>query len=123
MPYEIDYLEDEKIVTIRNTGEVTFTDFLEQTKEAAELARRKDARLFLSDNILLENKAKIFEIYKLPEIYDALGASRRNKLAVLIAKEGPITKDARFFETICLNRGWNVKLFTSYNEAKGWLKE
>jgi len=112
MPYEIDYLEDEKIITIKNTGELTFTDFLEQTKEAVELARRKNARLFLSNNLLLENKAKTFEIYDLPKIYDELGASRSNKMAVLITEGGHIAKDARFFETICLNRGWNVRLFT-----------
>jgi hypothetical protein len=123
MPYEIDYLEDEKIVTIKNRGEILFEDLLEQTKEALELARRKNATLFLSDNILLENKAKTFEIYELPKIYDELGASRNNKLAVLIRKGGHTTKDARFFETICLNRGWNVRLFTSYDDAKAWLKE
>ena len=123
MPYKIDYLEDEKIITIKNTGEITFADFLEQTRKALELARTKNARLFLSDNILLENKAKLSEIFKLPKIYDEIGASRRNKLAVLITKRASMAKDAQFFETICLNRGWNVKVYTNYNEAIVWLKE
>jgi hypothetical protein len=123
MPYHIDYWEDEKIIMIKDTGESFYNDFVQQSKEALALARSKNARLFFSDCILLENKASIFDIYNLPKVYDEIGASRLNRLALLIKADSPDAAVFRFYETACRNRGWNVKVFTNYDEAMAWLKQ
>jgi hypothetical protein len=123
MPYEIDYLEDEQIIILKHTGEATFVDVVERCKKAAELAKKKSATLFFLDCTLMELKSTASELFNLPKLYDEIGVPRESKLALLLAEKSPIAEDILFYETVCQTRGYNVRVFTSYDEAMAWLKK
>lgn len=124
MPYIINFIEDQGIVTITNTGKVTHEDFVKQTQEAIELARMKETGLFLSELTHLTNKITTLEIFRFPEIYEGFGVSRASRLAVLIPGAEKCTsfyEDMNFFETVCQNRGWVVRIFNDRDAAVEWL--
>jgi hypothetical protein len=123
MPYRIGYLEDEGIVTIENTGNVTYKEFMEQSREALELARKKNTQLCLSDCTHLVVQAYTIEVFDFfPAIYEKIGMSRTSKLAVLMSKDAVTARDMEFFETVCLNRGWLIRIFKDKGTAIEWLR-
>jgi hypothetical protein len=122
MPYKIDLSEDEGIVVITNTGRLTYESIEKMSLEALEIARSNNARLFLSDCTSLSNPIGVLEAYKIPELYDEISAQKgKNKLAILLADDFTITEEIRLFETVCVNRGRMVKIFTCKNTAVEWL--
>ncbi len=119
MAAEISYL-DEGIVRIRLAGPQTLADYRKQTEEALELARRKKATLFLVEGQAV-NTASTLEIFAMPAMYDELGAPRSAKVAIVMPQDSPSSGDIRFLETVCVNRGFNVKIFPAEPPAIDWL--
>ena len=122
MAWDVRYLEDKNIICIVNKGPSTYQDYEEQTSKALELDKVHNTHLFLSDNSEATNVAEIMDIYKLPALYDELGSCRINKLAVIVPKFSDKNEAYEFYETICNNRGWNVKLFHDKQDAIEWLQ-
>ena len=61
------------------------------------------------------------DIYGVPSQWEALGANRNNKLALVVPKGGRMWEDADFYATTCRNQGWQVALFSQRKEAIDWL--
>lgn len=122
MAWDVKYLADEKIINIVNKASLTSKDYVEQLIKALELAKKHNTHLFLSDNREATNKAAIFEIFYLPAFFDKFGADKRNKLGVIVPKSSDKNESYEFFETVCINRGWNVKLFRGKQNAIEWLR-
>ncbi len=121
MPYKINYLEKEEIVEVVSFGNLTIVDFMNQGKEAIELALEKKTNLFFADDTDVVGPIDISVIISIPGFWDRFGAPRTNRLAVLISKDETLHKDFIFFETVCLNRAWNVRLFEKKEDAHEWL--
>ena len=122
MPFTISYQEDERIVIIENVGNIPYKDLVQQTDEALELGRIKDTRLYLADCIRLVVQADAFEVFNFfPAIYEKIGAPRNSRLAVLMSEDAVTAKDMEFYETICRNRGWQIRVFKDKGTAMEWL--
>jgi hypothetical protein len=51
-----------------------------------------------------------------------LDADRGARAALILPPSGTAEeKDARFYETVCRNWGWNVNVFSDRNQAIRWL--
>ena len=122
MPYTVNFLDSEGIVTVVNSGVLEYKDYSEQAREAHELSLTKDSYLFLADCTKMVNNADLFEILDLPGLYERIKVSRSIKVAVLLSEDAATNEDIRFYETVCLNRGWNVKVFSNQDSALVWLK-
>jgi hypothetical protein len=121
MPYTINFLDKEGIVEIVSFGKLTIEDFINQGKEAIELALKKNTNLFLADDSDIVGPVKISVIISLPDFWERFSAPRTNRMAVLISKDETLHEDFNFFENVCINRGWNVKLFDNKEDAIEWL--
>ena len=121
MPYTINYLEDEGIVEVVSVGNLTIEDFINQGKEAIELALKKNTNLFFADNSDMVGPVNISVIISIPDFWERFSASRTNKMAMLISKDKSLHEDFNFFENVCRNRGWNVNLFEKKEDAFKWL--
>jgi hypothetical protein len=119
MGYEV--FADENIIYIVNEVIQTIKDYMDQTVKAMELAKEHEIHLFLSDNTKATNIAKLIELFNLPEMYEKGKANRMNRLAVITPKSNYDIENYEFFETICRNRAWNVKLFRDKQNAIEWL--
>ena len=93
-----------------------------KTGKALELDKEHNTHLFLSDHSEAINKATIFEIFYLPALYDKLGANRVNKLGIIVPTSADENENYEFYETLCVNRRWNVKLFSDKHDVIEWLR-
>ena len=122
MPYEVEYNSELGIVEFTFTGSVTGEEFGRATIEGIDLAKAKDTKLFLIDDSDLQDAGSVIDLYNLPRLYEKLGLERGSRGAVVLpTASSKAAEDARFHETVCLNRGWQVKVFTDRQEAIDWL--
>jgi len=121
MPFEIKFLGEKGIVSIENRGELTYDELIEQTKEAINLGHENNSRLFLTDFSHVKVQTSMMEVFQFPEIYEQLGMNQMSKIAVLVSETELKTEELKFYETICLNRGWQIKIFLQKEPAIEWL--
>lgn len=105
------------------SGQLTKQEALEATAETlAQAAATGDGPyLFLSDFLDAESVQSTLDLHSTPSEWEATGVSRASKLALIVPKGGKGWEDARFYETTCRNRGWQVAVFSQRQEAMDWL--
>ena len=81
-------------------------------------ALQHNATRILSDETDLVYRIGTFDVFASAKAL-AENAPRIVRAALVV---NPVQiKDARFFETVAINRGLDVRMFTSFEEAKTWL--
>ena len=122
MPWTVDYISELGIVNSTYVGNVTADEFRMGTVRSLNLARENNTRLFLIDDSKWEGGTSVFDLYKLPALFIELGFERGSKGALILPPSGNAeSTDAHFFETVCVNQGWLVKVFADRQEAINWL--
>jgi len=115
----ITYLEDEGIVWVRTSGTYVLAAEIETLKKALEMARGKNCKKLLFDHRKARVVAPTMESFDRPSVYRGLGFDSSFRVASLLTD---ICEDLRFYETVCVNRGWNMKVFDDFDSAMGWLE-
>ena len=123
MPYEVKLLEDKGIVVIENKGDLTYDELVKQSQDAISIIHDKKAYLILTDFSNVGVDAKITDIYQFPEIYEQFGLTKMSKIAVLVSAKEVSTEQLTFYENICINRGWQIKIFLKKESALEWLEK
>lgn len=121
MPWSAEYSPDDLIV-ITHSGIMTRQDYRTEATEVLQLARDRDIRRFLVDNTTLEPTLGAADIYDFPRIYDELAADRAARIAVISSPQDAVRRNLQFYETVCVNRGYNVRLFDTREQALDWLR-
>ena len=121
MQWHIEFLDEFKAVSIRYTGSSNADLFKKSFEECAVTAREKGARGFLVDTTALEPALTAGDIYEFPAVYDRLPVDRKTRFALLRPKNPHILKNLAFFETVCRNRGYIVKILDDRDSALKWL--
>ena len=122
MAWQTQYLPDQEIILVKNSGKNTYQDFIDRTRELATLSEETQVFRILSDNVEMDTAMGMIAIYELPKIYQKVGLSIKNKIAVLISPEDTRIDSFTFYETVCLNRGYRSRIFFRYEDAINWLK-
>ena len=66
--------------------------------------------------------ASTFSVFQLPnQLYAEEGASHGIRIAVVVPADPAIRDLAKFYESACLNRGWQVCVLESRDAAMAWL--
>jgi hypothetical protein len=111
-----------RIIELVYTGNTTGLDLRESTSKAIALDKEKGSLKFLVDATEIELTASIFDLYDLPaRHYHEENLDRQSHVAVILPKRPKEQKDAQFYETACVNRGWFVKLVSNREEGIDWL--
>ena len=122
MPSTVEHNPELGIVEYKFVGRVTGDEIKKTTILGFDLARTNNTNLFLIDDSELEDAGSVVDLYNLPTLYEEQGLERGSKGAVVLpTANAKVAEDARFHETVCLNRGWQVKVFTDRQEAIDWL--
>ena len=110
------------IVIVTYTGRTTGNDLRAATSAAIALSKENGTTNFLVDAAALEITASIFEIYELPvRQYVEERVERISRIAVIRPVAPDALDAAKFYETVCQNRGWFAKLFSGRQSAVSWL--
>ena len=124
MPCTIDFNEKTKLLEVTYDGEFGPDELRSTTHEIlTEMLERKAMRVLL-DCSRAHFDTPAVNVYQLPDLYDARGVVRHEtRAAVVKPKDGYRKEIFEFYEDVCRNRGFFVKLFDDVAAARAWLLE
>lgn len=122
MKWNIDYLAEEGVVRVQYEGRLAHDPYRESVREGLEVSRTHGVDRFLVDNTRLEPALDATDIYAFPDIYESLSLPRESIIAVVNSDHPAIRRNIAFFETVCVNRGYLVKVFDDEASALAWLR-
>ena len=123
MTWQVQYLPDQGIILIKNSGDITYQDFRDEIREVAALSEARQVFHILSDDTEMHASIGTVDIYEFPNLYREAGLPMSSRIAVLVSTEDTGIDDFKFYETVCLNRGYQSRIFFRYEDALEWLKE
>jgi hypothetical protein len=116
--WTIQYLAEKHVLLIKTWG-------IHSPKESDGLVKEVNAMKLDPDQtkILIDHrdaiiKFKTMEIFNLPQSYRQSELSQRFRVALVFKQ---ISSDEQFYETVCVNRGYKISVFTDYDKAMNWL--
>jgi len=110
------------IVDVRLEGDYTADELRQCTTQAFQLGQEMGTIRYLVDASALVVAPPVVDILKLPaREYARLGLDRQSRIAITLPANQEARAAAQFYETACLNRGWNVKLLPDRGAATQWL--
>ncbi|MDH5502142.1 MAG: hypothetical protein OEY72_13680 [Gammaproteobacteria bacterium] len=121
MPYQIRF--NEKLLHIENivSGILSKDELDKSTADGIALQQKHSAYSILINASQLESVDSVTDLYQMPKQYSELGVSRSTRIALVMPELEKARKFVRFYETVCMNRGWTVRSFETQGEAEMWL--
>ena len=123
MSYEIKFIKENGIIEIKNKYDISYEKMISQTQEVIKLQHEKNTSLILTDfsSVKVNVDVNLSDIFQFPELYEQMGMDRKSRIAVLVSEMEVKTEELDFYETVCLNRGWNIRILLKKTEAIEWL--
>jgi hypothetical protein len=122
MPYKVGFNEHDLLVEIIYLGRLTAQELRDSTCEAFELANEHNTNRYLVDLVEADLSVSLMAIYDLPNHqYSELHVDRNSRIAVVRPRSERALEVAHFYETACLNSGWQAHVFATRQEALDWL--
>jgi hypothetical protein len=121
MATEVGYDEANDLVRVAYVGRCAMDDYLKGTMNVVALLRRHQTDRCLIDLRYLDNRANLEHIYELPRAYHVLEVPGTVQIAILTTEGHKDERTVRFYETVCINRGWWAKIFFDEGKALKWM--
>ena len=123
MPWTVQYVPERVMVVLCASGEISSDDAKAQTAEAIRLLNQHQTNCLLVDYSDALSEVSLPSLYWLPDYSSQLGAPWTARIAVLLPRTRYRLESYQFFELVCKNAGYNVKLFDDKEAAEDWLAE
>jgi len=104
------------MVTVQ--GELDLPLLQRIAKDVSKIIEREGCNRILNDLRNARATKKTMEIYNMPNTAKRAGVTQACKRALVVAEE---TTDFHFLETVFINQGHQVRIFTNIGDAKAWL--
>lgn len=118
MPDELYVDEATSIIKVRSYGIVSKNDIADSMEKTRQIMEQKGINKVLVDTLDQEKMPGTFDVFQL------FSTLPQNLRAALVVQENQVTAEGqKFAETVCLNRGIQVRIFRSTDEALHWLQE
>jgi hypothetical protein len=121
--WSVEYLPPEHAVRTSASGQMTLVLVKQKAVDSFETAADHGTGKLLVDSREVQPRLSTMEIYKLPAVLKPLGLTGHVKVALVYSPGTLSARDFEFFETVAVNQGYNVRLFTTVEDAKHWLRE
>jgi hypothetical protein len=123
MAYTLEYNSTLRIVELVYTGLYTSQESRESASKAIALGKEHGDADALVDATQAKLAVSIFDLFDLPNRqYVEEDMKHKIRVAVVPPRQPEDQEAARFYETACYNRGWQVRLFPNRDDAIEWLK-
>lgn len=123
MSWRIEHSEPERFLRVTAAGPVFTDDAFEQVRLGVERIVRDQLPGALVDYSAAVLEMPIVDIFKMPDMFDALQLPHRTKIAILLPSDPVNMHKYTFFDNTANNRGFQVRLFWEPSAALGWLAE
>jgi hypothetical protein len=121
MPWSVSYSDELDAVLTVYAGALPANALSEAIEATITLAQERGTTRFLGDCSGLQGGHSIGDLYDLANLLEAFGLGRGVREAIILPQLSAQAQDVHFWETICLNRGYTVRVFATMLEAQGWL--
>lgn len=122
MPWEHAFNEALGIIEVTLTGVVSGNELRQGTERGLALSGALGELRCMVDATDQEEAGTILDLYQLPALYERAGLDRnKTRMALLPPARPEVRELALFYETVCVNRGWLVRVFTTREQAIEWL--
>lgn len=119
MNWTISYLDEENLIYLKTSGEISYQSLDAMIMDLVEAKERYKSASLMVDHREIEGKLNTIEIYHSPNILERFQAPRTTKVAILTSRSH--LKDISFLGTLLRNRGYLASIFLDMNEAKTWI--
>ena len=120
MPYKSHVDSEHELIHVTLSGNIAVEDALQFTADARRLADDHGYSRILFDARELETRPTTMELFDIGANPEKRGLTRRYKRATVFSGD---EEGVRFFESVSLNRGYNVACFTDIEAAVKWLSD
>jgi len=121
MAYSVEFKDAHRIVEITLSAQITAQDLVDVTRNAIHTGLLHQTHLYLIQFVEPNISASLASVYDLPSQYHAQNVDRRSRIAVINPEPEAAQEIVRFYETVCLNRGWSAHTFPNREKALDWL--
>ena len=123
MPWSMEFTDEGRILKVLIQGRISSSEVAEITRESVAAAVKTQVTRIVLDCADAKMDVPILDVYKLPDLYSAQGLSRQVHAAVIMSREGYRREIYEFYEDVCRNRGYFVRLFEQEQDAWNWVRE
>jgi hypothetical protein len=123
MKWEIDYIEDHGIVTVKTSGQIKWDDKIKLSEEMLAAGRQKNVNTFFVDHKEAAFGLSVLEVDRLPETFRNIGFSTKDKMAILVNPESANSNLFIFLQNVFAISSLQIRVFTDPEEAAAWLKK
>jgi hypothetical protein len=122
MPWRVVFCPEKGVIETVYSGDLDPVELREAVDATLLLSQEHSASRFLGDCSGLLGGHSVFDLYGLVEFLQSVGFPDGFKEALLVPPEQAANApDFEFWETACLNRGFEVRMFTDRADAMDWL--
>jgi len=118
MPYKINYQIEGDYISIRVEGDFALSTLKDLAVDVARHIEKHGCNRILNDMRQAKLTKGTIDIYNMPKTASTSGINNYCKRALVVSEQ---SSDFHFLETVFLNQGHNVKMFTDIEEAMSWL--
>jgi hypothetical protein len=119
--FSIAYVEEAGVVEMVFRGTATPAEVDAAMTEAGTVGAENLSNRFLVDTRDMPAGGSAFDVLALGELLAALPPGVIEREAVLLSDDAAAADQMEFFETVCRNRGLDVRVFHDRDDALGWL--
>ncbi len=116
----VTYDKENDYVVASCEGALNIEAMSEIARKIVETARKHNCKSLLNDLRKVTLDVDTMDIFKSPEVIQMEGIDRHWKRAIVVDEK--YKGDFHFFETVAVNRGHQMRVFTDYHLAITWLK-
>lgn len=122
MAWRIEFDEPRKIICLTFAGRVSNKDMRDSAIAAISMIGEKNTRNVMTDfTEVTQLDMSMTGVFELPDSFKALGLSGPFREAIVSLKQSPVREKVEFYETVCVNRGNDVRIFELRAAALDWL--
>ena len=118
MGYELSYDAEKKIIRGRVLGELNPSLVKNMAVDLEKLGRKHKCPRLLNDLREAVISKSLLDIYSMPRVVEEAGMQKSFRRAIVV---NPPVNDYRFLETVSVNEGQEVRVFSDPEEALRWL--
>ena len=122
MAWSMRFKDEGRILEILIRGHMSPAEVAEMVRETIGTVATQQLDRVLIDCGDARISVPTLDIYKLPDQYAASGVPRQLRIALIPPRDGYKRKSYEFYEDVCRNRGYFVKLFEQEAEAWDWVR-
>jgi hypothetical protein len=122
MPWNLEVTEDGKVLLLTYRGLLSPAESAGMTRQTLERILETGVTRVMLDCSAAQMEIPVTDIYKLPDRYEAAGVPRSIRVAVVVPHDNYKRELFEFYEDVCRNRGYFVKLFENHGAAWEWLR-